>query len=74
MTAEGKKAVSRWQVIHVIDVQHEEEIYEDFFVDVETAATADDLELWLDANQVDWEAYAPHYSDGTWGAWVHAWE
>lgn len=68
--AEEGTAVSRWQVVYADDFQLEHEM----IVDVETAATSDQLELWLDEHKIDWFAYAAHYTDETWGPWVYPWE
>jgi len=69
MTEEGKE-VARWQVLYDDEFGLEHEM----IVDVETAETADQLELWLDERGVDWEAYAPHYADETWGPWQYPWQ
>ena len=68
MTEEGKE-VARWQVVYKDEFELEHEMFKE---SSEVLNSDDQLELWLDANQIDWEAYCAHYGDETWDPWVYA--
>ena len=63
--------VARWQVVYKDEFELEHEMFKE---SSEVLNSDDQLELWLDANQIDWQAYAPHYTDETWGPWVYPWQ